>query len=82
MPEQNIGLTKDELRTILIVRYRNSDILNPGKVTKETIAALESAGVKFYEPPKVARSAPKKCTGSNYPRCCITHNDAYFNSAG
>lgn len=84
MPEQNIGLTKDELRTVLTVRYRNSDILNPEKVARETIAAIEASGVKFYEPPAIKREARiEKCKGNSYyPNCCYAHSEAWYNSPG
>lgn len=81
MSEQNIGLTKDELRTVLTVRYRNLGMDDPGKIAKETIIALEGVGVSFYEVPKVGPTPRRvECSGRGYPQCCSEHREAYYNT--
>lgn len=80
--EQNIGLTKEEVKTVIKVRLRNQGFGTSEDITREVITALEGAGVKFLIQTPTLRvpKVQETCRGGNNRDCCSKHREAYYNT--
>lgn len=82
-----IGVSKQELKSVLTVKFRAEKFDDPGEVADFAIQAMEGIGLEFYSedtPSKqpILRAMYSDCKGSGYPNCCSDHLDSYYNCPG